>query len=244
MTGPDDIDTLAAEYVLGTLDATERSDVARRRSSDIRLEAAIEQWQRRLAPLDQTTPEVAPPPDLFARITARLGEKPNAGTNPVLPLQSAEIIQLRRQFRRWRLAAISATALAAGLVVAIGLRETVFTQRPQNFVAVFQKDDSQPAFLLTIDLASRELTIRPVTAERQPGKSYQLWIVSDQIGPAPRSLGLLDTIDQPTRKSMAGYAPALLQRATFGISLEQAGGSQTGRPSPQALHGRLYPTQP
>ena len=239
MTGPDDIDTLAAEYVLGTLDAAERAAVARRRLGEPRLDAAIEDWQRRLAPLDQTTAEIAPPPELFDRIAARIGER-LAAVRPA----SGQVIDFQRQARRWRMTAIAASALAASLALVIGLRETVFAPQPQNFVAVFHKDDAQPAFLMTIDLASRELTIRPVTADRQPGKTYQLWIVSDQIGPAPRSLGLLDTIDQPTRKSLAPYAPALLQRATFGISLEQAGGSTTGRPSPQALHGRLYPATP
>jgi anti-sigma-K factor RskA len=33
----------------------------------------------------------------------------------------------------------------------------------------------------------------------------------------------------------------LLQRATFGVSLERAGGSTTGRPSPGALHAKLLP---
>ena len=128
----------------------------------------------------------------------------------------------------------------------IGLRETVLPPTStQNFVAVFQKDDALPSFLLTIDLASREVTIRPVAAtQAQPGKTYQLWILAEQLGPVPRSLGLLGDALQPTRKTLASYEPALLQKATFGISVEPEGGSPTGRPTGPALHGKLYPATP
>ena len=112
---------------------------------------------------------------------------------------------------------------------------------PQSYVAVFQKDDVLPSFYLTIDLKSRELTIRPVNAERHPGKTYQLWIASDQLGPAPQSLGLVDTDLAPTRKTLASFDPQLLQKATFGVSLEPAGGSPTGRPTSPALHAKLLP---
>ena len=88
---------------------------------------------------------------------------------------------------------------------------------------------------------TRELTIRPVGAERQPGKTYQMWIASDQLGPAPQSLGLVDETLAPTRKSLAGFDANLLQKATFGVSLEPTGGSPTGRPTSPALHAKLLP---
>ena len=76
-----------------------------------------------------------------------------------------------------------------------------------DYVAVFQKDDVAPAFYLTIDLKTRQLTLRPVGAQRQPGKTYQMWIASDQLGPDPRSLGLVDDDLAPTRKSLAAFDP-------------------------------------
>jgi anti-sigma-K factor RskA len=124
------------------------------------------------------------------------------------------------------------------------VRDTVYRPESQNFVAVFQKDDGQPAFLMSVDLATRRLTIRAVTADRQVGKAYQLWIVADQLGPAPRSLGLLNATLEPTHRSLAEFGPAILQNATFGISVEPLGGSPTGRPTGPALHGKLYPATP
>lgn len=256
MTGPENIDATAAEFVLGTLDAGERQSVDARRISEPWLDAAIGAWEQRLAPLNEAVTEVAPPAGLLERIEAQL-----AGTVPAAAelahsaadrfdqperdnASSGNVIALERRLVRWRRAALATSAIAASLALVIGLRETVYPPRPQNFVAVFQKDDAQPAFLLTIDLASREMTIRPVSAVEQPGKTFQLWILAEPLGPVPQSLGLLEASLAPTRKSLTGFAPALLQKATFGISVEPAGGSPTGRPTSPALHGKLHSATP
>ena len=49
MTEEDDIDGLAAEYVLGSLSPTERAEVEARRGSDAALATAIEAWCRSAA---------------------------------------------------------------------------------------------------------------------------------------------------------------------------------------------------
>ncbi|MFM9942323.1 MAG: anti-sigma factor domain-containing protein [Hyphomicrobiaceae bacterium] len=235
MTTADDIDALAGEYVLGTLDAGERAAVAARRLREPSLEAAIRDWEQRLAPLDAATPGAEPPAGLFEKIEARIG---TAGTSDG---RIVEIAALRRRLKTWRNLAIAASGLAASLVMVIGLRETVYRDAPQSYVAVFQKDDVLPSFYLTINLKTRELTVRPVDAQKQPGKTYQLWIASEQLGPAPQSLGLVDENLGPTRKQLTSYDANLLQRATFGVSLEPAGGSPTGRPTSPALHAKLLP---
>ena len=235
MTAQDDIDTVAAEYVIGTLDASERTAVAARRPREPALDQAIRAWEQRLAPLDSETPAVEPPADLLQRIESRL-----AG-NGAGPRAGADIIRLERRVARWRRTAVGAMAMAASLLLAIGARETVLAPQPQSFVAVFQKDDAQPSFLLTIDLATRQLTVRPVAAQRPDGRIFQLWIASDQLGPGPRSLGLLDETADATRKSLDSYPASLLQKATFGVSVEPPGGSPNGRPSGSPLHAKLYP---
>ena len=245
MNGRDDIDMTAAEYVLGTLDHAERTSVAARRQAEPHLDAAIRDWERRLAPLHDDVAPVEPPAGLLRAIEGKIASNGSQQAQTGVPQPSAVILTLERRVVRWRRMAVAASAIAASLLVAIGLRETLYPPKPQSFVAVFQQDDKQPAFVMSIDLATRELTIRTVTADRQiADKTYQLWIVSDQLGPAPRSLGLLDAKLEPTRKRLTEFEPALLQKATFGISLEQAGGSPTGRPASNAVHGRLYPATP
>ena len=244
MTERHDIDMLAAEYVLGTLDAAERTAVAARRQREPPLDAAIEAWQRRMAPLDDKVAPVLPPDDVYAQIVARIG-----GSHvPTAPSVAAEVLHMAALERRvafWRRAATLAGAIAAMLALVIVLRDTLLPAAPQNFVAVFQKDDRQPAFLLAIDLKTRELVIRPVTAEPLQHRTYQLWILDQEVSPVPRSLGLIDaSLKEPTRKTVAAIDPAVLKRATFGISEEPPGGSPTGRPTGPALHGRLIPASP
>ncbi|HEU4380355.1 MAG TPA: anti-sigma factor [Hyphomicrobiaceae bacterium] len=232
MNDREDIDGLAAEYVLGTLDASERTAVAARRQREHDLDAAIGAWERRLAPLADAVAPLEPPRGLFARIEARLSDAGGAG----------QIVELQQRVKRWRNLAAAASAVAACLLVVMGVREMVRPQAPSSYVAVFQKDDVSPAFLLAVDLQTRTLSIRMVAAERQPGKSYQLWIATEQSGGVPQSLGLIEDRADITRTVLTSYDPAVVQTATFGVSLEPAGGSPTGRPTGPALHAKLIPS--
>ncbi|MFI4996795.1 MAG: hypothetical protein ACHQAQ_13565, partial [Hyphomicrobiales bacterium] len=65
MSDDDEIEALAGEYVLGTLDAAERASVAARRRREPALDAAIEAWEHRLAPLDEETQAIEPPEGLY-----------------------------------------------------------------------------------------------------------------------------------------------------------------------------------
>jgi anti-sigma-K factor RskA len=245
MTEDDDIDMLAGEYVLGTLEPSMRGVVATRRPDDAALDRAIIAWELRLAPLNALTSSVEPPPGLYAKIEQRVKKLPRARRATVVAT-TANVIKLERRVATWQRIAGGASALAASLALAVGLGLTAPTVQPaaQTYVAVFQKDDEQPAFLMSIDLKTREVSVRPVTADRQVGKTYQLWIKDDTLGPTPKSLGVLDEGIATTKKSLTGYDAALLQKATFGISVEPAGGSPTGKPTGPALHGFLHPAAP
>ena len=244
MTEREDIDLLAAEYVLGTLDAGERAGVADRRTREPSLEAAIQAWQQRLSPLDETISGIAPPADMLTRIERRITG--HAGAPPVTPARrgAGNVIDLERRLSRWRRAAYAASALAACLALAIGLRETVLAPTPPRYVAVFQKDDASPAFLMTVDLKSRQLTVRLVAAETPPGKTYQLWIAAEPLGRNPHSLGLIDNREFTVQRAALVDDPGVLRRATFGVSLEPAGGSPTGLPTGPVFHAKLIQVTP
>ena len=243
MTERDDIDAVAAEYVLGTLDLPERTAVAARRPREPALDTAIRDWEKRLAPLNELTPPLEPTKEIWAKIGARI-DRDGAGS-----AAATNVVDLERHLARWRRLAIAASAAAASLLVVIGVREVGRTQSPQalapqNYVAVFQKDDASPAFLLSIDLGSRQLTIRPVAAQTPPGKTYQLWIAAAQLGGKPQSLGLVEQQGATTRTALSAYDPAIVQTATFGVSLEPAGGSPTGQPTGPVFHAKLIPATP
>ena len=114
MTEEEDIDGLAAEYALGSLDEAERKEVNARRGTDASLSDAIEAWERRLGPLNENTPGLEPPSHLLDRILARVREQRR------LSIGSAEVAPVRPIAKPWRSRAIGAAALAACLVLVVG----------------------------------------------------------------------------------------------------------------------------
>ena len=247
MTNREDIDSTAAEFALGTLDPSERTAVAARRQREPALDAAINAWERRLDPLAALVPSVEPPSEMWSKIEARLDANQwstkqfEVTQAPVIGglTSASSIAVLNQRVKHWRRLAIASSAMAASLLAFVSVREYQRDATPRNYVAVFQKDDALPAFLLTIDLQTRQLTIRSVAAETPPGKTYQLWIATEQSGGKPSSLGLVEERGLLTRTALTAYDPAIVQAATFGVSLEPTGGSPTGQPTGPVFHAKL-----
>jgi anti-sigma-K factor RskA len=228
MTERDDLDMHIAEFVLGTLPADERRALQARREQDPALDARILEWEARLSAMADDVEPVEPDPALFARIEQALGR------------DDSNVIALRRQVNRWRWSTALASAAAVVLVAVLTFQPEP-EKATESFVAVFQHNDQQPAFLLTVNLQDRQVNIRPVTAQAKPDKSYQLWIKADELGPNPQSVGVLGDRFELDNDALKQYDPALLRDATFGISVEPPGGSPTGQPTSPAIHGYLYP---
>jgi len=240
MSDEEDIEALAGEYVLGTLDAAKRAAVAARRQREPALDAAIAAWERRLAPLAEAAREIEPPADLFSRIEAQI----DAASRGATAAAGAEIVDLMRRLRRWRAAAFAGGVLAAGLALFILVKDVMRAAEPSNFVAVLQKDATSPAFLVEVDLRSRVLTVRPVAAERQAGKSYELWLINAKLG-APRSLGVIADQGFTVRPALAAYDRSVIEDATYAVTLEPEGGSPTGAPTSAPLwSGKLVQASP
>jgi anti-sigma-K factor RskA len=109
---------------------------------------------------------------------------------------------------------------------------------------VLQKDAASPAFLVEVNLRSLVLTVRPVAAERQPGKSYELWMIQEKLG-APKSLGVIADRGFTVRPTLAAYEPAVIEDALFAVTLEPEGGSPTGAPTSAPLWtGKLVQATP
>jgi len=224
----------AAEFAIGTLDATERASLAARRQREFELDQAIASWEMRLAPLAEAVPPAAPPRDYLADIEAQLDRPPAKDA----------LVTLSRAVRRWRAAAIGAGSIAAALVVGLVAREMTRAAEPREFVAVLQKGPDQPAFIVTVNLDARSFTVRPVAAPPEVGKSYELWIIDAKLGP-PRSLGVINQSAVTANDRLRAYDPAVVQDATYAVTIEPTGGSPTGQPSgPPVFVGKLIPTGP
>ena len=113
-----------------------------------------------------------------------------------------------------------------------------------QFVALLQRDAGSPAFILTVDAATRNFTVRKVGAQPEAGKSYELWIVSEKLQ-RPRSLGVIGGNEFTARPVLSGYDADVVNAATYAVSLEPEGGSKTGAPTgPVVYTGKLIETVP
>jgi anti-sigma-K factor RskA len=190
---------------------------------------------------------------------------------PVSQIPAADgsnVIRLEGRVKRWRNVATAVSALAAALLVTLSLQiflpdtlpgalrpkpriQTVEVKTPaaplsasSQYVALLQGQGNGPAFILTIDGATRNFTVRKVGATPEPGKSFELWLISDKL-PAPRSLGVIGTGEFTARPVLAGYDADLVNAATYAVTVEAPGGSPNGRPtSAQVFSGKLIETVP
>ena len=251
MAEPDEHELIAAEYALGSLPPEERAEVSARRLSDPKLDRAILAWETQLAPLIETIAPIEPPGGLLQRIEHGLFE----GTAlPVVDVAlqgyTADVIHLSGRVRTWQRVAAGAFGLAAAIALVFGLRETGVLKPlqpavPTDFVAMLQKDATSPAFVVSVNIATREMTIRPVTAERANGKSYELWLVNKEFA-APRSLGVLgDDRSHATETSLAKYSSEVVKDSVLAVTLEPKGGSPTGNATgPILFTGKLVQLAP
>lgn len=259
MTHDEDQDALAAEYVLGTLDPQERKQAEARVAADPDFAALVRGWERRLGELHAMVDPIEPPPQVWDKVRAAVAgaegraemRLPDVAEPPALAPadRTAEVIALSRRVRRWRGVAAVTGALAAALLLFVAIRGWTPAAGPDGkpggrFVAVLQQSASAPAFLLTVDVDAKSFTVRRVGASPEPGKSFELWLVSERF-PQPRSLGVIGGDDFTTRPALAAFDPETINKATYAVSLEPEGGSPTGAPTgPVLFVGNLIEAMP
>jgi anti-sigma-K factor RskA len=214
-----------------------------------------------------------PPPPTEAVAEPVVAEAPAAveappAAAPPTAVDNSNVIQLTGRVRRLRSVASIATALAAALVAMLAVQvyqpellpealrpkpriQTVEVKTPApspvpsaQYVALLQRDGGSPAFILTVDAATRNFTVRRVGADAEPGKSFELWLISDRLS-QPRSLGVIGGSDFTARPVLADYDAGTINAATYAVTVEQAGGSPTGQPTSAPIYtGKLIETVP
>lgn len=225
------------------------------------LEPRPEVWDKIKAAIGHSEPQAplvlpdAPPP-----LATDVSE-------PAAPADTSNVVQFSAQARRWRNVATFTTAIAAALVAMIAtqlyapdrlpdsLRPKVRTQIVEvkttvvpppsgQYVALLQKDSASPAFILTVDAASKNFTVRRVGATPEPGKSFELWLVSEKL-PGARSLGVIGGNEFTTRPVLEAYDAETVNEATYAVTLEPEGGSPTGvATGPVVFTGKLIEAVP
>ncbi|HKE46643.1 MAG TPA: anti-sigma factor [Rhodanobacteraceae bacterium] len=220
MAAPADRSYLAAEYVLGVLDARQRREVELLIARDRAFAREVAAWQVHLAPLADEIEPVEPPMHILPRLRSSLFAQRRGGGL----LESLG-------FWRWLAAGTGAVAAAAlaGVFVLSRPKPVPTPPTAAPMLATIKLDDGRPAFIATIDLAQGTMLVLPVTATIPPDKVPELWLIPP--GDVPHSLGVVDVAHPVAIAIPPALRSAVSLQAAVAISVEPPGGSPTGQPT-------------
>jgi len=207
---PENLDLLAAEYVLGTLRGAARRSFERRRRREPFVDRRIGAWEERFAWLALRLKPVAPSADVWPAIQRRIG---------------------RGSRGAWR-----ALAAAVALVAVLGFGWIVWQElRPPQATAEFASASGET--LWHVELAARGDRLEVATLGKPAvpdARARELWALPE--GGAPVSLGLMPASGDARLALDARQRDALKAAANIAVSDEPAGGSPTGAPTGDVLY--------
>lgn len=226
-------DSLAFEYVSGTLPIDERKKVKERLPQDENLQKEVHFWEEQLMAMQNLNEHIAPLDSTWAAIESRLDfAKPHTNEKA-----SSESNELPWYFSFWKL---TSGVLALGWLVTIafvfngygvGTNEHINA----NYVAVLTNAAGEAKLTAHASQDGKQLWLKwdenkPV----EPGKSIQLWAQSRRDGQT-RSLYVFDaSLDGGANQTMtlSEANMRLIRDADFLILTEEdAGGSAIDEPS-------------
>lgn len=231
------LDRLASEYVLGTLHggARRRFDKLLKQSRAARV--AVEDWEQRLAPLNNALPPVTPPPQLWAKIEARIGAASVA--RPVLRSWWSSL---------WK----PALGFAFGAALTFGLVQSMpgafvsldsLAQReqalPQSYVGLLLDREGMPTLLISSTRHGARVTVKTLRPVEVPsGKIVQVWALPKEGAPFPIGVATPTKPPGSTTFEMAASSEKLLSAVTrLAVSFEDAPARAGATPGDFVLSG-------
>ena len=229
--GPDEgsDDVLAAEYVLGALQADARAAATLRIETDPVFARLVERWESHLSPLAAAYASADPPPAVKAAIDRRLFAVPPGREAPAAGRLWSSLVL-------WR--GLAAAAFAA-LVLAVAVPLLKPTAPALRYVASLSSGDSDVRYVAVYDPSSGDVRLRHLSGEREGGRDFELWMIEGDKPPV--SMGVIpagSSVDLPVDPAARDRLQA---GTTLAISLEPTGGSTTGQPTgPVISMGDLF----
>jgi anti-sigma-K factor RskA len=208
---PEIIDSLAAEYVLGTLRGPARRRFEKWRASTPLVDERCRFWEDNLMQLAKGLKPIRPPAHVWQGIRARLNSSRGEPRN------------------RGRALAIAASVLlVAGLSALLYWRSTgpgklseVATIATPNGIQLWEVD---------VYSASGRLILHTAQVPAHPAdRDFELWALP--AGGKPVSLGLMPYGGTTDRALTTVQKQALANSAQVAITVERVGGSLTGQPT-------------
>lgn len=211
-------DLIAAEYVLGVLDAGGRRRVEARLQEDRSFARLVEGWQSRLAPLDEDYEPVTPP----AAIKAALDKRLFVSTSTAKP-------GLLQSLGFWRGLSFAALALAAVAIVPDVLRRDPQVADIKPIVATMQAEGGEVRFVALYEPGNDEIRITTVKAEKAADRDFELWLI--EADGKPKSMGVIPVGQTLALKVKPELVALISAGDTFAVTDEPLGGSPTGGPT-------------
>jgi anti-sigma-K factor RskA len=224
-TGPErgGDDLLAAEYVLGVLDADERQIASRRIDAETDFARLVDGWEVNFSPLAAAYPEIEPPASIKPAIDRRLFASAASVTT-----QAESRGGLWSSLAFWRgLAAAAVAALA--IYIAVPILNPPVEQPQARLVASLAAEGSDVKYLAVYDAVHHEVGLSHVSGERAAGKDFELWMIEGKNPPV--SMGVIPAGATAHIVVSPAAQLKLAQGAVLAVSLEPAGGSPTGQPT-------------
>ncbi|MGI8560267.1 MAG: anti-sigma factor [Luteimonas sp.] len=248
---PDSDDLLAAEYLLGLLDADARSGAQARLQQDHAFAAQVAAWEDYFSPWLEGIAPVEVPAALWPRIRAALWqhELPARGSTPV----ARPSLWDRLPFWRGLAAggfAVAAASMAALLVTVRSVPEPVAPPPPVPVVTMptpappaapmavsLLHDDGSAAYNAVVNPDTGVIVLVPVHMPDDV-RVPELWLIGDDG--VPKSLGVIARDRAMQVRIPDSVRQAAEANAIFAVSLEPEGGSPTGQPTgPVVAKGNL-----
>jgi anti-sigma-K factor RskA len=213
----DDIDALAAEYVLGLTPLEEQAEVRLRILRDPAFAQAVCNWQERFTRMTDDIKPQKPPRKLKASLNARLfgrgGGRSGGGAV-------------------WFWQLVSFAALAFAVYISVSDLAVDTPSDPPVFATTIENAVEGVRILAVYDPLRDEVAVRRLEGGPRAGRVLEFWAIAPDA--APVSLGVLPeaaVARLPLAEDLADQAGAL----TFAISDEPPGGSPKGAPTGDIL---------
>ncbi len=211
---------VAGEYVLGVLDASERSAVAQRIEREPAFANEVAFWEERLGGFADEVKSMTPPAAAWSRIEAAIAA----------PSAAPALGALWQNLFFWRIVGIGSSGLATACLIALAYLGTLAAPDRAPLLATLGQQGGQPGFVAAIG-SGGSLVIVPASLLTANQKSMELWLIPTGTQARPRSLGLIAP-SQPVRITVPpNLVPFVTPDASLAVSLEEPGGSRTGAPS-------------
>ncbi|MBQ4799111.1 anti-sigma factor [Pseudoalteromonas sp. MMG006] len=211
---PELLDSLAGQYVLGTLTGLARKRFQRLMLTSSKAREATSMWEQNLNNLARAITPQIPNDEVWVQIMQRIENKPQPSKTVVHTKPSI--------WRTWSFVATAACIILAFLVI----QPTTSIKQTQQ-VALVQNQDKQSLWF--IDVNEQGLSIKASSQlSAQTNKDYELWMILKGQD-TPISLGLLPK--QGDKLLMKDKRFKASDIALLAVSLEPLGGSPNGLPT-------------